>query len=236
MTTIKLQLNPDKTEFLFIGHKRQRLKYLSMFPVTLLGSGTHPSKIARKILVLRLMTILISGLTSTMFANFPAVMSATCGESESIWTCTKSSAWRLPLCPVGLTTATPCCMGSQTCSSSREYRTVLPGWSPGLVALHLAFPFVTLSTGYPFPSEFSSKYAPKHTRPSLLVNQLILLILSIWPHPTGTHVSTKALSYLLLSARLRPELEFSAFVHLLSEAKFPCVSDLLNPWLVFVNV
>ena len=44
------------------------------------------------------------------------------------------------LCPVGLTTATPCYMVLQfgTCSSSRECRTVLLGWSPGLVALHLA--------------------------------------------------------------------------------------------------
>ena len=53
-----------------------------------------------------------------------------------------ASAWRLPLFLVGLTTATPCCMVSQlrTCSSSRECLTVLPGWSPGLVALHLAPP------------------------------------------------------------------------------------------------
>ena len=63
-----------------------------------------------------------------------------------------------------------------------------------------------------------------------------LLILSIWPHPTGTYISTKAVCYLLPGARLRPELEFSAFVHLLSGTNFPCLSALLNPWLVFVNI
>ena len=47
MTTNKLKLNPDKTEFLFIGHECQRLKYLSRFPVTLLGSETQPSKTAQ---------------------------------------------------------------------------------------------------------------------------------------------------------------------------------------------
>ena len=142
MTTNKLKLNPDKTEFLLISHERQRLKYLSMFPVTLLESETRPSKTA-KILVLCLMRILISELTSTMFANFPTITSATCAESENICTWTKpSAAWRLPLCPVGLTTATPCWMVSQlgTWSNSRECRDVLPGWSPELVALHLAPP------------------------------------------------------------------------------------------------
>lgn len=47
MTTNKLKLNPDKTEFLLIGHERQRIKYLSMFPVTLIGNETRPSKTAK---------------------------------------------------------------------------------------------------------------------------------------------------------------------------------------------
>ena len=49
MTTNKLKLNPNKTEFLLTGHERQRLKYLSTLPVTLLGSETHPSKTVRNI-------------------------------------------------------------------------------------------------------------------------------------------------------------------------------------------
>ena len=61
-----------------------------------------------------------------MFANFPTTTSATCAESENIWTWTKPSARRLLLCPVGLTTATPCCMVSQlgTCSGFKECSTV----------------------------------------------------------------------------------------------------------------
>ena len=37
MSTNQLKLNPDKTEFLLIGNERQRSKYLSMFPIELLG-------------------------------------------------------------------------------------------------------------------------------------------------------------------------------------------------------
>ena len=42
----KLKLNPDKTEFLLIGNERQRSKYLSMFPIELLGVKTNPAKSA----------------------------------------------------------------------------------------------------------------------------------------------------------------------------------------------
>ena len=44
MSTNKLKLNPDKTEFLLIGNERQRSKYLSMFPIELLGVKTYPAK------------------------------------------------------------------------------------------------------------------------------------------------------------------------------------------------
>ena len=46
MSTNKLKLNPDKTEFLPIGNERQRSKYLSMFPIELLGVETYPAKCA----------------------------------------------------------------------------------------------------------------------------------------------------------------------------------------------
>ena len=49
MSGNKLKLNPDKTEFLLIGHKRQRIKYLAMFPVDLLGLQTTSAKAARKL-------------------------------------------------------------------------------------------------------------------------------------------------------------------------------------------
>ena len=49
MSTNKLKLNPDKTEFLLIVNKRQRSKYLSMFPIQLLGVKTNPAKSARNL-------------------------------------------------------------------------------------------------------------------------------------------------------------------------------------------
>ena len=46
MSTNKLKLKPDKTEFLLIGNERQRRKYLSMFPIKLLGVKTNSAKSA----------------------------------------------------------------------------------------------------------------------------------------------------------------------------------------------
>jgi len=45
----KLKLNPDKTEFLLIGHERQRGKYLDLFHHSLLNIPTQPSKTARNL-------------------------------------------------------------------------------------------------------------------------------------------------------------------------------------------
>lgn len=52
MSVNKLKLNPDKTEFLLIGHQRQRVKYLDKFPVDLLGIETNPVNTARNLGVL----------------------------------------------------------------------------------------------------------------------------------------------------------------------------------------
>ena len=49
MSTNKLKLNPDKTEFLLIGNERQRSKCLSMFAIELLGVETYPEKSARNL-------------------------------------------------------------------------------------------------------------------------------------------------------------------------------------------
>ena len=49
MSTNKLKLNPDKTEFLLIGKERQWSKYLSMFPIELLGVKTNPAKSAHNL-------------------------------------------------------------------------------------------------------------------------------------------------------------------------------------------
>ena len=45
----KLKLNPNKTEFLLIGNEQQWSKYLSKFPIELLGLKTNPAKSARNI-------------------------------------------------------------------------------------------------------------------------------------------------------------------------------------------
>ena len=52
MSTNKLKLNPDKTEFLLIGKERRRSKYLFMFPIELLGVKTNPVKSARNLSVI----------------------------------------------------------------------------------------------------------------------------------------------------------------------------------------
>ena len=49
MSTNKLKLNPDKTEFLLIGNERQRSKYLSIFPIELFGVKTNPPQSARNL-------------------------------------------------------------------------------------------------------------------------------------------------------------------------------------------
>ena len=52
MSTNKLKLNPDDTEFLLIGNERQRSKYLSMFPIDLLGVKSCPTKSTRNLEVI----------------------------------------------------------------------------------------------------------------------------------------------------------------------------------------
>ena len=49
ISTNKLKVNPEKNEFLLIGNKRQQSKYLSMFPIELLGVKTNPAKYARNL-------------------------------------------------------------------------------------------------------------------------------------------------------------------------------------------
>ena len=49
MSTSKLKLNPDKTEFLLTGNERKWSKYHSMFPIELLGVKPYPAKSARNL-------------------------------------------------------------------------------------------------------------------------------------------------------------------------------------------
>ena len=49
MTGSKLKLNPSKTEFLLIGTKFQREKFLNNFPCLILGQDTNPSASAKNL-------------------------------------------------------------------------------------------------------------------------------------------------------------------------------------------
>ena len=159
------------------------------------------------------------------FANFCTVISVTSTESENIWTWTKPGAWHLPLCPVGLTTATPCYMvlWLGTCSSSRVQSCLArvvtrAGRFAPSTPLHQSVHWLPVSL------ELGSKYSPWPTRSSLLVILPLMLILSISPHPSGTYSSTKALSCLPLTATLRLELDFSVSVlHSLWNKLPPCI-------------
>ena len=49
MTGSKLKLNPSKTEFLLIGSKLQREKFLNNFPSSIIGQDTNPSASAKNL-------------------------------------------------------------------------------------------------------------------------------------------------------------------------------------------
>ena len=67
MSRNKLKLSPDKTEFLLIGNEQQRSKYLSMFPIELLGVKTYSAKSFRNL-----------GVIFDTDCNFHSRISATC--------------------------------------------------------------------------------------------------------------------------------------------------------------
>ena len=49
LTGSKLKLNPSKTEFLLIGIKFQREKFLNNFPCSILGQDKNPSASAKNL-------------------------------------------------------------------------------------------------------------------------------------------------------------------------------------------
>ena len=69
MFSNKLKLNPAKTEFLLIGHERQRGKYLDLFPLSLMNEPTQPSKTARNL-----------GVTFDQNFNFKSHISKVCSS------------------------------------------------------------------------------------------------------------------------------------------------------------
>ena len=49
MSTCKLKLNPDKTEFIIFGLKRQRDKLKACFPIDILGNSLCPADSVKKL-------------------------------------------------------------------------------------------------------------------------------------------------------------------------------------------
>ena len=78
MSTNKLKLNPDKTEFLLIRKKRQRNKYLSMFPIELLGVKTDHAKSLRNLGVILYKTI-------TFCSHISAICSSCFYHMRDLW-------------------------------------------------------------------------------------------------------------------------------------------------------
>ena len=51
MSDSKLKLNPDKTEFILFGSKKQRERLNACFPIDILGSPLHPTESVRNLVV-----------------------------------------------------------------------------------------------------------------------------------------------------------------------------------------
>ena len=49
MSASKLKLNPDKTEFILFGSKKQRERLKACFPIDILGNPLHPTESVRNL-------------------------------------------------------------------------------------------------------------------------------------------------------------------------------------------
>ena len=49
MSASKLKLNPDKTEFILFGSKKQRERLNACFPIDILGNPLHPTESVRNL-------------------------------------------------------------------------------------------------------------------------------------------------------------------------------------------
>ena len=148
MSTNKLKLNPDKTEFLLIGNERQRNKYLSMFPIELLGVETYPAKSAHNL-----------GVIFDKNFNFRSHISAayavpvfTTSEIFGVFAVTLiwivQNCLRMLWCLAVLTTVIHFCLGLRklTSPSSNVFWTIWLVWSEShhqwLAVFHCCAPFI----------------------------------------------------------------------------------------------
>ena len=130
MSTNKLKLNPDKTEFLLIGNERQQSKCLSMFPIELLGVKTNPAKSARNLGV-----IFDKNFTFRLFIYQQSVAHALticgiCGVFAVTLIWIVQNCLQLLSCPVVLIIAIHFCMVLLTLTSQdfSMYRINWPSW------------------------------------------------------------------------------------------------------------
>ena len=69
MSTSKLKLNPDKTEFIIFRSKRQRGKLKACFPIDILGNSLCPADLVKNLAVRRFLTHNVSVLVANAFAS-----------------------------------------------------------------------------------------------------------------------------------------------------------------------
>ena len=137
----KLKLNPVKTEFLLIENEQQWSRYLSMFPIEVLGVKTYPAKSARNV-----------GVTFDKNFNFRSQISVICSPCiYHIWDLLcilchvdLDSVWCLAI----LITVIQFCLGLQilTSPNSNVFWTVWLMWSqchhPLPAVSHCCIPFI----------------------------------------------------------------------------------------------
>ena len=233
MTINKLKLNPDKTEFLLTGHECQRLKYLSMFPVTLLGSETHPSKTAKNIDIVfdekcnfRTHVNNVFKLSYYHIRDLGRIRKhLNLDQAKCLLSALVSS--RLDYCKSLLRGVAvrdmlklqrvQNCLTRVITRAGRFASSTPPPICHSLHLLPISFriQFKTLTLTYKTLSS---------GKPSCLAN----LIHLVTPN-RNLRFNKCPVLILIPSPRLKPELEFSAFVHLPSGTNFPCVFALLNP-------
>ena len=129
MSTNKLELNPDKTEFLLIRNERHRSKYFSMFPIELCGVKTNPAISARNLEVIFDENFTFPSHISPVYSSCFTICGI-CGVFAVILIWIVQNYMLLLLCPVISIIAIHFCTVSPTLTSLgfSLFRTDWPAW------------------------------------------------------------------------------------------------------------
>ena len=117
MSTNKLKLNPEKTEFLLIENKRQRSKFLSLFPVELFGVKTNPANLLGILGIIFDNFTFRSHITTVCRSYHPFTISGICGAFTVTLIWIAQNYLQLLLCLVVLNIVIHFCMVSRTLTS-----------------------------------------------------------------------------------------------------------------------